>query len=547
MKKEKLNKKQRYALDTMLSGSNVFLTGDAGTGKTTVIQTFIDEAEKAGKSVLVSATTGIAADNIGYGATTVHRALNISIKFEDYKKKVKSRAELLKEADILIIDEISMCRFDLFNMIAKTIITENEERAVDRLLSGEDKEDVQLIVIGDFYQLPPVITTDDRKILCRMYGSDYGKGGKYEHGYAFMSEYWKEMGFEYIKLDEVCRQNDEGFKYVLNDIKYGTNIRKSIAYLENNEADKVIPEAPFLVGTNAEADRINNTFLGKLDKKTEKVFHAAVDGELTSADIKNIAFAREDLILNIGAKVMITVNDLSGNYVNGTIGIIQKIVDNGEFEESYLVIKTDKGKTVNLYRYSKDIEKQVIEESEQKKDGQKIVKEKIVRKKVGSFSQFPVKLAWAISIHKSQGQTFEKINIDPCCWDPGQFYVAVSRAKSANGIHFIRPIKQSYIKAFSKDNERLLERSFEVEEGGRKMLIRSQDKTIIVNIDNAFSIAIRDINGAASIYVGSQGSCCIIAEYSTKEKAMKVLDMIQEAYVNGHIVYQMPADSEVVV
>ena len=309
MKKDDLNKKQRYALDTMLSGSNVFLTGDAGTGKTTVIQTFIDEAEKAGKSVLVSATTGIAADNIGYGATTVHRALNISIKFEDYKKKVKSRAELLKEADILIIDEISMCRFDLFNMIAKTIITENEERAVDRLLSGED------------------------------------------------------------------------------------------------------------------------------------------------------------LILNIGAKVMITVNDLSGNYVNGTIGIILKIVDNGEFEESYLVIKTDKGKTVNLYRYSKDIEKQVIEETEQEKDGQKIVKEKIVRKKAGSFSQFPVKLAWAISIHKSQGQTFEKINIDPCCWDPGQFYVAVSRAKSANGIHFIRPIKQSYIKAFSKDNERLLEQSFEVEKG----------------------------------------------------------------------------------
>ena len=153
MKKDDLNKKQRYALDTMLSGSNVFLTGDAGTGKTTVIQTFIDEAEKAGKNILVSATTGIAADNIGYGATTVHRALNISIKFEDYKKKVKSRAELLKEADVLIIDEISMCRFDLFNMIAKTIITENEERAVDRLLIGEDKEDIQLIVIGDFYQL----------------------------------------------------------------------------------------------------------------------------------------------------------------------------------------------------------------------------------------------------------------------------------------------------------------------------------------------------------------------------------------------------------
>lgn len=465
VKKEDLNKKQRYALDTMLSGSNVFLTGDAGTGKTTVIQTFIQEAEAAGKNVLVSATTGIAADNIGYGATTVHRALNISIKFEDYKKKVKSRVDLLKEADVLIIDEISMCRFDLFNMIAKTIFTENEERAVDRLMGNDEKEDLQLIVIGDFYQLPPVITTDDRKILCKMYGSDYSKGGKYEYGYAFMSEYWKDMSFEYIKLDEVCRQSDEGFKYVLNDIKYGHNIRKSIAYLENNECDKVIPEAPFLVGTNAEADRINNTFLKKLDKETEEIFYATVEGELTSGDIKNIAFAKEDLILNIGAKVMITVNDLSGNYVNGTIGIILKIVDNGDFEEPYLVIKTDKGKTINLYRYSKDIEKQVIEESEKEVDGRKVVKEKIVRKKVGSFSQFPVKLAWAISIHKSQGQTFEKLNIDPCCWDPGQFYVAVSRAKTAGGIHFIRPIKQSYIKAFSKENEKMLEQSFCVEEG----------------------------------------------------------------------------------
>lgn len=134
IKKEKLNKKQRYALDTMLSGSNVFLTGDAGTGKTTVIQTFIQEAEEMGKNVLVSATTGIAADNIGYGAMTVHRALNISVRFEEYRKKVKSRVDLLKEADVLIIDEISMCRFDLFNVIAKTIFLENEERAVERLL-----------------------------------------------------------------------------------------------------------------------------------------------------------------------------------------------------------------------------------------------------------------------------------------------------------------------------------------------------------------------------------------------------------------------------
>lgn len=459
--KEGLNSKQRYALDMMMSGRNVFLTGDAGTGKTTVIQTFIEEAERSGKSVLVSATTGIAADNIGYGAATVHRALEISVKFEDYKRNVKSRAQLLKTADVLIIDEISMCRFDLFNMIAKTIAFENNERAADRLLMRENsKDDVQLIVTGDFYQLPPVITAEDRKTLMRMYGSDFGRGGRYENGYAFMSPYWKEMFFEYIKLDEICRQDNEGFKYVLNDIKYGQNIRKSINYLESNQSENIIPGAPFLVGTNAEADRINQGFLEKLDKDTEMTFHAGITGELESSDIRNINFAKEHLTLNIGARVMLTVNDPDSKFVNGTIGTVIKIKCNSDFDEPYLKIRTDKGKDINLFMYEKEIERQVPKKVENGKDGQKSTEEKIVREKVGSFRQFPLKLAWAISIHKSQGQTFEKINIDPCCWDPGQFYVAVSRAKTASGIHFIRPIKQSNIKAFSRENQKMLEESF---------------------------------------------------------------------------------------
>lgn len=458
-----LNAKQKYAVETMLDGRNVFLTGDAGTGKTTVIQIFIEEAEKRGKSVLVTATTGIAADNIGYGAMTVHRALDISIKFEEYKKKVKRRVQLLREADVLIIDEISMCRFDLFNMIAKTIFLENEERAKERLFGDGTKEDIQVITTGDFYQLPPVTTKNDRDILARMYGMEFCKGGSKEYGYAFMSEYWKDMGFSYINLEEVCRQSDADFKYVLNDIKYGRNIRKAINYLEDKQAPKVIPEAPFLVGTNAKAEQINDNFMSKLNPETEQVFHAYSEGDLESSDIKNINFAKEHLTLNIGAKIMITVNDTEGRYVNGTMGMITDICDSdfGDFsEEPYLKIKTDKGKHIKLCRHSKDIEKQVVEE-EKDKDGN--VKEKIVRKKIGSFCQFPVKLAWAISIHKSQGQTFEKLNIDPTCWDPGQFYVAVSRAKTASGIHFIVPVKQSYIKSFSKENEKMLKDSFEVE------------------------------------------------------------------------------------
>ncbi|MFR8564900.1 MAG: ATP-dependent RecD-like DNA helicase [Blautia sp.] len=456
MNKELLNKKQRYALDTMLGGFNVFLTGDAGTGKTTVIQTFIDEAEKQGKNVLVTATTGIAADNIGYGAMTVHRALDISIEFERYNRKVKNRVELLKEADILIIDEISMCRFDLFNMIAKTILLENSERTKERFMCESEKGDLQLIVIGDFYQLPPVITSNDRDILGRMYGTEFLRGGKNEYGYAFVSNYWQDMQFEYINLDEVCRQSDEDFKYVLNDIKYGNNVRKSIAYLENKQNPKVIPEAPFLVGTNAKADQINNNCMSKLNPDTEVTFRAITEG-LDPADIRNVHFAKENLTLNIGAKVMITVNDLGGKYVNGTMGVIKNFHTEKERDNEYLEIMTDKGKRIRIYRYAKDIEKQVIEEE---KDVNGNMKEKIVRKKAGFFCQFPVKLAWAISIHKSQGQTFEKLNIDPCCWDPGQFYVAVSRAKTADGIHFLSPIKQSYIKPFSKESRKRLEESF---------------------------------------------------------------------------------------
>lgn len=139
------------------------------------------------------------------------------------------------------------------------------------------------------------------------------------------------------------------------------------------------------------------------------------------------------------------------------MGVIKNFHTEKERDNEYLEIMTDKGKRIRIYRYSKDIEKQVIEEE---KDANGNMKEKIVRKKVGSFCQFPVKLAWAISIHKSQGQTFEKLNIDPCCWDPGQFYVAVSRAKTADGIHFLSPIKQSYIKPFSKESRKRLEESF---------------------------------------------------------------------------------------
>lgn len=458
--KGELNEKQGYALDTMMNGQNVFLTGDAGTGKTTVIKMFIDEAEAAGKSVLVTATTGIAATNIGGGAMTIHRALEIPIYPDSYTKQVTTRRNLLRAADILVIDEISMCRFDLFNMIGKIVEYENYERAGDRMLCREDaREELQVVVTGDFHQLPPVTANKDREFLVRAYGPEYDARGKYGYGYAFLSAYWRQMCFEPIILDEVCRQDDPEFKKVLNDIKYGRNIWDAIDYLSKNTSKNIFPDAPFLVGKNAEADRINQNKMDSLETE-EKVFNAQTSGEVTWQDLAQIGnSAKEELKLKIGARVMITVNAPDLSYVNGTIGTIRRFGrdEGGE----YLSIWTSDRKTIDLHRTEWTIERQTVKTTSKTIDGKEVKTQKISREEVGKFTQFPVKLAWAISIHKSQGQTFSEINIDPYCWDPGQFYVAVSRAKSAKGICFIRPVKPNYIKAFSKENQKRLKDSFD--------------------------------------------------------------------------------------
>lgn len=358
MKKVKLNKKQQQAVDLILSGVNVFLTGDAGTGKTTVVQQSVKALEKDEKNVLIAATTGVAADNIGMGAVTVHKAFGLGIEFEKYKDAPGFRSSYLQEADVVIIDEIGMCRFDLFSAIVKNIIAENNKRLEPGYsCNGKKKNAVQLIVVGDFFQLPPVIKKEDREILVEMYGTEYEPGEICERGYAFFSRAWKEMEFHCVKLEEVCRQKDAEFLGILNDIKYGRNLQNVIAYLESNQS-------------------------------------------------------------------------------------------------------TDKGKKVDVYRYEREIERQDIEESKEKdKNGETVIVKKIVRKIVGSFKQFPIKIAWAMSIHKSQGQTFGQVNIDPRCWDSGQFYVAVSRAESVAGIHFMAPIMKQYIRTLSDEVIKILRES----------------------------------------------------------------------------------------
>lgn len=227
----------------------------------------------------------------------------------------------------------------------------------------------------------------------------------------------------------------------------------------SNQSSDLMEEAPYLVGTNAKADKINQAHMRALDEKTEKKFWAIIEGDVTYEDIKNISFAKQSLVVNVGAKVMLTANDANGEYVNGTMGTIIDI-SKERGDATCIQVLTDKGKKVDVYRYEREIERQDIEESKEKdKNGETVIVKKIVRKIVGSFKQFPIKIAWAMSIHKSQGQTFGQVNIDPRCWDSGQFYVAVSRAESVAGIHFMDLIRKQYIRTLSDEVIKILKES----------------------------------------------------------------------------------------
>ena len=393
--KEGLNEEQQKVFASFRAGANIFLCGKGGTGKSFLTRYIIDYCDKSNKATLVCAPTGIAALNIG--GSTIHRAFGVptSIVEKDKRCHNSKKLDVISKADVIIIDEISMCRIDVFEYIAKTLLYLKPRK--------------QLLVVGDFYQLPPVLRNEDGEVFNHIWGKKL---------YAFESELWQKLQLQTMELTTVMRQTDRAFVAALD------NIREGIPDFSLLSADKPAdPTAITILGTNSEADQINQRQIKQLVKNGARLvkFEAVVNGSVDSSEFPT------DKILSIcvGARVVVLRNDTKGDYVNGSMATVV------DCNENSLQLRVD-GKTgiVTIER-----NKWTFVDYEVRKTD---AGTKLTTIERGTFEQFPVRLAWAITIHKSQGQTYDNVNVDVSnIFAEGQLYVALSRCRSLEGMRII--------------------------------------------------------------------------------------------------------------
>ena len=448
----KLSDDQIAALHGMETGKNCFLTGKAGTGKTTIIETYIKECLDADKSMIVCASTGAAAQGLKNGLAeqgidvkvcTIHRAFGLKAKPGVIRPPKKAHQEITA-TDVIIIDEISMARIDLFDYVAKCVEDSNIERKhleeITAKREGRDpvNTDIQLIVIGDFTQLRPVVTADDKPVLESVYGKKV---------YAFESQYWKKMNFINLVLQTNHRQaDDKVYADHLNEIRECNKTddpfsdNNPLDWFNLNTATKPFcgKDSVILCGKNATARTENEARLAEIHSKEYYSF-AKIEGD---ADLSSVSLEKE-LRYKVGSKVIMLVNDLNHEYVNGSFGEIVSC-DPDEDTVEIRIFPSGHISTVSpvTCKVSKpvvhDVEKTILTKDETGKPIKKTVNQKVVQvEDVGSVTQYPFKLGWAITIHKSQGMTLKGgVNLYPEIWDSGQLYVALSRVDRADHIFF---------------------------------------------------------------------------------------------------------------
>jgi hypothetical protein len=443
------------------SSRNIFLTGKAGTGKTTFLKYI---RENCPKQIAVVAPTGVAAINAG--GVTIHSFFQLP--FSPFIPEVKDigadnngvstrnsligrlkinseKRKLLQELELLIIDEISMVRCDLLDAI-DAVLRFIRKRPYERF-GG-----VQVLFIGDMFQLPPVIKDQEWSLLSRYYESPY----------FFESHVIREDPPVYIEFDKIYRQSEEQFIRLLNQVRNNELEEDGLNILESrfDPSFRRIKQDGYIILTthNERAREINATELKNLEGQLA-TYKADIEGEFS----ENAFPADELLILKPGAQVMFIKNDTekSKRYFNGKIGVITKLEEEKIYvqcgDEPEIEVKKEKWENI---RYTVNKTTRVIEDDV-----------------LGSFTQFPLRLAWAITIHKSQGLTFEKAIIDAgAAFAPGQVYVALSRCTSLAGMVLQSRIRSSSLRSderivqFSRGNTSAIQLKTELEAGKRKHL-----------------------------------------------------------------------------
>ena len=386
--------KQHEAFDLLKLGKNIFLTGAAGAGKTYLLNQYIQYLKENNVDVAMTASTGIAATHLQ--GMTVHAWSGIGIKDQLTKKDLEKLAEdkrvkrNYRKTKVLIIDEISMLhahQLDMVDTIARHILDK------DVPFGG-----IQVVLCGDFFQLPPVSSAS----------------AEVEKHFAFESEVWKSQGFQVCYLEEQHRQGDDPLLAILNDIRNGTAGEHTKVPLRTRYKKEPIGEtkATKLYSRNINVDRINDTELEKLTSQ-EKTFtmHTEGFGKLVEG-LKKSCLAQEVLKLKIGAEVIFIRNDNQARYVNGTRCVV---VGFEKSADAWPIVKTHDGKIIIANAES-----------------WKYQDNGYVR---ASLTQVPLRLAWAITIHKSQGMTLDAAEVDlGDAFEPGMGYVALSRIRRLSGL-----------------------------------------------------------------------------------------------------------------
>lgn len=407
----------RAALSLLEQGESIFLTGKAGTGKSTLIREFLS---RTSRNAVVAAPTGIAALNIdGY---TIHRLFSFTptvtaehVQSDNYYPRKFGR--VLSKIDTLIVDEASMVRADIFDCIATAL-----ERFGPR--PGERFGGVQIVLVGDLFQLPPVVTEPEKHYFSEVYDSPF----------FFSARKYERHRFPVVELTTVFRQvGDSQLVDILNSVRDGS-LDDADREVLNQRVDPAF-EPPLdefwltLTTTNRIATARNKAMLDQLP--TEAVTSCAeISGDLDGFENPT----DEELVFKVGAQIMLLTNDSANRWVNGSIGKILEVSYDGK--DPSVVVQLNDGKVVQVDRQVWQVTRPVVQGG------------RLEHEVVGSFTQLPFRLAWAITIHKSQGQTLDRCRVDLAggTFADGQLYVALSRCTSLSGLVLSRAVEPKHLR-----------------------------------------------------------------------------------------------------